>query len=102
MSQKTVNTRKSYSQEFKTQAIEIELAQELGAQKAAEKLGISNVQTIGAWVRYSKKMAEDEEFCTMEQLKAENKELRKELADERQNVAILKDCTRFFCMENGK
>ena len=47
-------------------------------------------------------MAEDEEFRTMEQLKAENKKLRRELSDERQNVAILKDCARFFCMENGK
>ena len=38
MGKKTVNTRKSYSQEFKIQAIE--LAKELGSQKAAEKLGM--------------------------------------------------------------
>ena len=100
MKQKTVKTRKSYSEEFKTQAIE--LAKELGAKKAAEKLGISNFQTLAVWVRYSKKMTEDEEFRTTEQLKIEVKKLRKELADERQNVAILKDCARFFCTENGK
>ncbi|MCY4644224.1 MAG: transposase [Bacteriovoracales bacterium] len=100
MSGETVKTRKSYSQEFKTQAIE--LAKELGSKEAAEKLGIKNFQTLAAWARYSKKMAEDEEFRTMEQLKAENKKLKKELADERQTVAILKDCTRFFCVENGK
>ena len=100
MVRKTVKVRKSYSQEFKIQAIE--LAKELGSKKAAEKLGINHFQTLAAWVRYSKKMAGDEEFRTMEQLKAENKKLRKELTDERQNVAILKDCARFFCMENGK
>ena len=100
MGKKTVKVRKSYSQEFKIQAIE--LAKELGSKKAAEKLGINNFQTLAAWVRYSKKMAEDEEFRTMEQLKAENKKPRRELSDERQNVAILKDCARFFCMENGK
>ena len=100
MRQKTVKTRKSYSQEFKTQAIE--LAKELGVKEAAEKLGIKSSQTLAAWVRYRKKMAEDEEFRTMEQLKAENKKLKKQLADERQNVAILKDCARFFCVENGK
>ena len=100
MGQKEVNTRKSYSQEFKTQAIE--LAKELGSKNAAEKQGIKNFQSLAAWVRYSKKMAEDEEFRTMEQLKVEVKKLRKELAGERQNVAILKDCARFFCMENGK
>ena len=77
MNQKKVNTRMSYSQEFKTQPIE--LAKEMGSKKAAEKLGIKSLQTLAAWVRYSTK-----------------------LADERQNVAILKDCTRFFCMENGK
>ncbi|MCY4523649.1 MAG: transposase [Halobacteriovoraceae bacterium] len=81
MNQKTVKIRKSYSKEFKTQAIE--LAKELGAKKAVEKLDIKNFQTLAAWIRYSKKMDEDEEFHTMKQLKVEIKKLKKELADER-------------------
>ena len=75
MDQKKVNTRMSYSQEFKAQAIE--LAKELGSKKAAEKLGIKSCQTLAAWVRYSTKIADNEEFRTMEHLKAEIKELRK-------------------------
>ena len=68
MSQKTSKIRKSYPQEFKSQAIE--LAKELGSKKAAEKLGISNFQTLAAWVRYSKKMTEDVEFRTIEELRS--------------------------------
>ena len=45
MGQKTVKVRKSYSQEFKIQAIE--LAKELGSKKAAEKLGIVCQEIIG-------------------------------------------------------
>ena len=41
-------------------------------------------------------MTEDVEFRTIEELRAENKKLKKELEGERQNVAILKDCARFF------
>ena len=48
MSRKTIKNRKSYSQEFKAQAIE--LAKELGAKKAAKKLEIKNFQTLAAWV----------------------------------------------------
>ena len=45
MSQKTSKIRKSYPQEFKSQAIE--LAKELGSKKAAEKLGIVCQEIIG-------------------------------------------------------
>ena len=43
MRKKETKNRKSYSPEFKQQAIE--LAKEMGSKKAAEKLGISNFQT---------------------------------------------------------
>ena len=75
MSKQTTQTKRRYSLEFKGQAIE--LAKELGAQKAAGKLGIRNVQTIRAWVRYDKKMAKDADFRTSEELRAEVKRLKK-------------------------
>ena len=53
MKNKKTKTRTSYSPEFKVQAIE--LAKEIGALQAAEKLGIGSFQTLSAWVRYSKK-----------------------------------------------
>ena len=100
MIKKEAKNRRSYSPEFKKQAIE--LAKEMGSKQAAEKLGISNFQTLGAWARYDKKMVEDAEFRTMEELKAENKKLKKELENEKKVVAILKDAAAFFCQETLK
>jgi transposase-like protein len=60
MKQMKRKKRETYSSEFKKQAIE--LAKELGTKAAAEKLGIEQFQTLGAWVRYSKKIDTDDEF----------------------------------------
>ena len=97
---KKKKTRNSYSPEFKAEAIE--LAKEIGAKQAAEKLGIESFQTLAAWVRYSKKMDEDAEFRELEEAKAEIKRLRKELDSEKKAVAILKDAAAFFCQDNQK
>jgi len=94
MSKKTRKPRQSYSPEFKQEAIE--LAREIGAKEAAEKLGIKSLQTISAWVRYSKKIEEDDSFRELERLKAENKKLKKELEIEKKSVAILRDAAAFF------
>lgn len=100
MKKTKTRTRKTYSLEFKEQAIE--LAKEIGSIAAAQKLGIENYQTLAAWVRYSKKLDEDQEFRQLEQLRAENKRLRKELESEKKAVAILKDATAFFCQMQSK
>jgi len=100
MSKKQRKIRKSYSPEFKSQAIE--LAKEIGSKKAAEKLGIENSQTLGAWFRYSQKIDEDSEFKEIEQLKAENKRLKKEANEDKKVIAILKDATAFFCQDHLK
>lgn len=96
----TKRTRKSYPPEFKEQAIQ--LANEIGSKEAAEKLGIENFQTLAAWVRYSKKLSESSEFREIEELKAENKRLKKQLESEKKAVAILKDAAAFFCQDHLK
>ena len=93
-------TRQHYSPEFKAQAIE--LAKEIGTIEAAEKLGIQSPQTIGAWVRYSKKMDEDAEFRELEEAKAEIKRLRKQAEEDKKVIAILKDAAAFFCQDHLK
>lgn len=98
MKKKQNKTRKSYSPEFKREAID--LAKEIGATAAAEKLGVESPQTIGAWLRYDKKIAEDAEFKEIEQLRAENKQLRRELQSEKKAVAILRDAAAFFVRIN--
>lgn len=100
MKEKQIKTRKTYPSEFRTQAIE--LAKEIGVVKAAEKLGIDKFQTLSAWVRYSKKIEEDSEFREIEQLKAENKRLKKQTEEDKKIIAILKDATAFFCQDHLK
>ena len=100
MKQMKRKKRESYSPEFKKQAIE--LAKEIGTKKAAGKLGIQNFQTLGAWLRYSNKIEEDQEFAELEAAKAEIKKLKKEAAEDKKVIAILKDAAAFFSQEHLK
>ena len=100
MKKETKRTRKSYSLEFKAEAVE--LAKEIGVKEASDKLGIDNFQTLSAWVRYSKKLSERTDFKELEAAKAEIKKLKRELESERKAVAILKDATAFFCQGHLK
>ena len=95
MKKNTKKKRTSYSPEFKEQAIL--LAKEIGSKQAAEKLGIESFQTLAAWVRYSKKVDENQEFRELEEAKAEIKKLRKQAEEDKKVIAILKDATAFFC-----
>jgi len=100
MKKEKKKSKRHYSPEFKAQAIE--LAKEIGAKQAAEKLGINKFQTLSAWVRYAKKMVEDTEFRNIELLKAENKKLKKQVEEDKKVIAILKDATVFFCQDQWK
>jgi transposase len=92
--------RQSYSTEFKASAVE--LAEEIGPKEAAEKLGIKNTQTLTTWIKHSNRMELDDEYRDTEQLKAEIKQLKKELLKEKKVTAILKDATAFFCQDQLK
>ena len=100
MKQMKRKKRESYSSEFKKQAIE--LAKELGTKAAAEKLGIEQFQTLGAWVRYSKKIDTDDEFRDLELAKEEIKKLRKQANEDKKVISILKDAAAFFSQEHLK
>lgn len=92
--------RKSYPPEFKAQAIE--LAKEIGIAEAASKLGMNNVQSLGNWVRYDQKIAQDAEFRELEDARSEIKRLKKELEIEKKSVSILKSAAAFFCQDQLK
>ena len=100
MTKKKKKIRQTYSAEFKSQAIE--LAKDIGIKAASQKLGIENCQTLGGWVRYDKKLAQNTEFQELERLKAENKRLKKELEIEKRSVNILKTAAAFFCQDQLK
>ena len=87
-------TKQHYPKEFKERAVE--LAREVGAVDAAKKLGIKKYQTLAAWVRYSRKIEENEDFRELERLKAENKKLKKQAEEDKKVIAILRDATAFF------
>lgn len=93
--------RKSYTPEFKKQAIS--LANELDSiPEAAEKLGIKSVQTLAAWIRHDKKKTSDSAYSELLDAKEEIKRLKKDLEKEKKVTAILRDATAFFCQENQK
>ena len=93
--------RKSYTPEFKKQAIS--LANELDSiPEAAEKLGIKSVQTLAAWIRHDKKKTSDSAYSELLEAKEEIKRLKKDLEKEKKVTAILRDATAFFCQENQK
>ena len=89
--------KEKYSEEFKRKAIE--LAGEIGAKEAVEKLGLSNPQTIGSWKRYLLPNEEKEKKQDIASLLEEVKRLKKELAYEKRSVAMLREATAFFSKE---
>ena len=92
------NSKVQYSAEFKEQAVG--LANEIGTSRAAEKLGINKVQALSAWIRYSRKNKASAK--TLEEFKAENKKLKKELDKKEKVIGILKHAAAFFCQDQQR
>ena len=95
MSKKTVKTRKSYPEEFQKPR-PLSWPKNWVPERPLKNSAFVISRPWRHGFATTKKWSRMRSFGTMEQLKAENKKLRKELADERENVAILKDCARFF------
>ena len=103
MKKKQIKTspRRRYDTSFKEQAIR--LVQDLGSvQTAADKLGMTSYQTLGAWVRDHRKMEENESHAQLLNAQAEFKRLKRSLEKEKKVNAMLRDATAFFCQEQQK
>jgi transposase len=91
--------KKKYSDEFKGQAVR--LSRELGHAKAAQQLGVSE-----ASLSYWKKTNQGKEkLSEAEQAKADREELqrlRKENAEQKQVILILKKAAAFFSNDQLK
>lgn len=96
-----IKGRKSYTPEFRKQAISLSNELESVA-LACEKLGIKSVQTLAAWIKHDKKKTTDTSFSELLEAKEEIKRLKKDLEREKKVTAILRDATVFFCQENLK
>ena len=88
---------RQYTQEFKVEAVR--LAESIGGNQEAKRLGIPD-SSIWNWVRLGKLKATDPSSAPMKRVptefETENACLRRELADAKLDVEILKKAAAFF------
>jgi len=100
MPEKKKRIRRSFSAEFKQDAVNLIVKQAYSFKAAAEAVGVE-VRTIREW---HEKLAPDPEPCSddasVNELKAENKRLRRELQGAEMEREILKKATAYFAKES--
>lgn len=83
--------RNQYSDEFRAEALK--LAERIGVSAAARELGIHGSQIYG----WRGKVRQDEsESESHKRLLAENAKLKRQLADQQEEMAILKKASAYF------
>lgn len=87
----TKQRRRRYSPEYKTEALA--LSEQIGASEAAKRLKIQRSQ-IYTWKASALKA--DERGIAEQQLESENARLKRELAESKMEVAILKKASAYF------
>ena len=92
--------RQKYTPEFRAEAIKLVTEQGLSQEAAAKRLAIPS-GTLGNWLtRLPKKRNAAPGVLSSAELEAENKQLRKELAEARMERDILKKATAGFARES--
>ena len=86
--------RKSYNQEFKEAALE--LAKSKGAPTAAKELGVASSQLYGWRSAAAKKTSTSDREA---ELMTEVAKLKRELADQKEIVSILKKAVTYFATD---
>lgn len=84
-------SRKRYSAEFKKEALG--LAERVGVAKAAAELGLAEAQVYG-WRRQVTRQAERSDAEQV--LAAENARLKRQVAEQAEELAILKKAAAYF------
>lgn len=92
--------RRSFTPEFKRDAVSMVINDDRTIVDVAESLGIGD-GTLGSWVRQAKVDAGDNAGVTTEE-KAELAKLRKENAQLRMERDLLKRATAFWVKESGQ
>jgi transposase len=93
---------KTYTREFRAEAVKLVLAQGLTLDEAAQRLAIPK-GTLGTWVGAAKRSADPAAAPgsrSVAELEAEVARLRKELANERMEKEVLKKATAYFARES--
>ena len=89
--------RNTYNKEFKIAAIKLVTEQKYTVAKAARSVGVSD-QSIQNWID---RFTPDEDTGQLVDLEAENRKLREELRQVREEREILKKATAFFAGEKA-
>jgi transposase len=87
----TKTTRRKHSQEFREEALA--LAEKIGIPKAAKELGLHDSQLYG-W--RSKTRAKQDQSDLEQSLAAENARLKRKLAEQAEELAIVKKAATYF------
>lgn len=89
--EKSKPIRNRYSQEYKTEALA--LSEKLGVPTAAKQLGLNESQ-LYAW--RSKARLKQASSAVEDQLRTENVRLKRQLADQKEELEILKKAAAYF------
>lgn len=92
--------RRRFSEEFQRDAVRLVVEEKYSFEAAAKAVGVSG-QTLRHWhARLAAKPAECGEDATLEELRDENKRLRRELRRAELEREILKKATAYFAKES--
>jgi len=96
----TLSKRRRFSEEFKQDAVRLVVSEEYSFKAAALAVGVSE-QTLRHWhARLAPPPAECGEHATLDELREENKRLRRELRRAEMEREILKKATAYFAKES--
>ena len=103
MGKKEVGTKREYTQEFKVETLR--LAESIGGNAAASRLGVAQ-STVTNWVRRRKGVEPAALVQSLtakrpvSELEAENTRLRRELANAKLDLDIVKKAAAYFVRES--
>ena len=102
---KKINTsgkpvRRSFSEEFKKDAVNLVVVQGYSFNRAAQAVGVSSNSLRGWYAKYAPEPEAGGEDATCQQLQEENQRLRKKLREAEMEREILKKATAFFAKES--
>ena len=89
--EKTGKSRNRYSQQYKEEALV--LAERVGVSEAARQLGLHDTQLYSWRVKFRQRQQRSE---MEERLALENARLKRQLADQSEELAILKKAAAYF------
>lgn len=100
MSEKPKRKRRSFTEEFKRNAVDLVVKQGYSIRAAAQAVGVDEGSLRQWHRRFAPPVAPCDENASLAELRAENERLRKELRQADLEREILKKATAYFAKES--